>query len=362
MSIRTPKYRLHKGSGQALVQIDGRRIYLGKHGTDQSKQRYRQLVAEWLRNGATLTTQLILADGLTIVGLVAAYLTFAESYYVKDGTVTDEVHGIRSALRRLEEMYGGSRVSDFRPSHLKNVRRWMIEQGLSRKYINDSVNRIRRMFKWGVENELVSPEVLHSLQAISGLKKGRSGAKEVPPVQPVPLDVLNTTLGQMCEVVSALVRFQYMTGCRPGEARMLRPCDVESHGDVWEYRPASHKSEHHDRERRIFVGPRTQAVLAPWLKRDPSNYCFRPDESATRFRGECFRRDSYYRAVAQACDRAGVESWSPNQLRHSRATELRARYGLDAAQTVLGHSSADVTQVYAERDFDMARRIMLEFG
>jgi hypothetical protein len=35
---------------------------------------------------------------------------------------------------------------------------------------------------------------------------------------------------------------------------------------------------------------------------------------------------------------------------------------LDAAQTVLGHSSADVTQEYAERDFDLARRIMLDIG
>ena len=31
MTVRVPKYRLHKGSGQPLVEIDGRRIYLGKH-------------------------------------------------------------------------------------------------------------------------------------------------------------------------------------------------------------------------------------------------------------------------------------------------------------------------------------------
>ena len=42
MSVRVPKYRLHKGTGQALVQIDGRRIYLGKHGTERSRQKYRR--------------------------------------------------------------------------------------------------------------------------------------------------------------------------------------------------------------------------------------------------------------------------------------------------------------------------------
>ena len=44
MTIRIPKYRLHKTSGQALVQIRGKRIYLGKHGTPESRERYR---ASW---------------------------------------------------------------------------------------------------------------------------------------------------------------------------------------------------------------------------------------------------------------------------------------------------------------------------
>ena len=48
MSFRTPKYRLHRGSGQALVQVNGKRIYLGKYGTEESKERYRKIVAEWL--------------------------------------------------------------------------------------------------------------------------------------------------------------------------------------------------------------------------------------------------------------------------------------------------------------------------
>ncbi len=42
--------------------------------------------------------------------------------------------------------------------------------------------------------------------------------------------------------------------------------------------------------------------------------------------------------------------WSPNQLRHTAATEIRKRHGLEAAQVILGHSQLGVTQVYAERD------------
>jgi hypothetical protein len=48
MSFQVPKYRLHKGSGQALVQVGGRRVYLGKYGSARSKEKYRRLVAEAL--------------------------------------------------------------------------------------------------------------------------------------------------------------------------------------------------------------------------------------------------------------------------------------------------------------------------
>jgi hypothetical protein len=35
---------------------------------------------------------------------------------------------------------------------------------------------------------------------------------------------------------------------------------------------------------------------------------------------------------------------------------------LEAAQVVLGHSRADVTQVYAERDLTLAEKVALEVG
>ena len=79
-------------------------------------------------------------------------------------------------------------------------------------------------------------------------------------------------------------------------------------------------------------------------------------------RGDSYTTSSYRRAIVRACERAGIPRWTPNQLRHSRATELRRKYGLEAVQTVLGHAQADVTQVYAERDFELAKRIMREVG
>lgn len=55
-------------------------------------------------------------------------------------------------------------------------------------------------------------------------------------------------------------------------------------------------------------------------------------------------------------------AWAPNQLRHTRATNVRARYGLEASQVILGYASADVTQIYAERDEALARKVAKERG
>jgi len=90
--------------------------------------------------------------------------------------------------------------------------------------------------------------------------------------------------------------------------------------------------------------------------------------------GDCYTNDSYRRAIHRACDKAfparaelnAAESkewqsqnrWSPNQLRHTAATEIRRQFGLEADQVTLGHSNANVTQIYAERDLTKAAEIM----
>ena len=48
---RLPKYQPRKRSGHALVVLDGREIYLGKHGTPKSLERYNREIAQWLQQG-----------------------------------------------------------------------------------------------------------------------------------------------------------------------------------------------------------------------------------------------------------------------------------------------------------------------
>ena len=78
--------------------------------------------------------------------------------------------------------------------------------------------------------------------------------------------------------------------------------------------------------------------------------------------GQKYTTNTYAHAVKNACEAAGVEPWRPNQLRHTHATEVRRDFGLEAAQVALGHSSADVTQVYAERDEKLAATVAAKIG
>ncbi len=54
--------------------------------------------------------------------------------------------------------------------------------------------------------------------------------------------------------------------------------------------------------------------------------------------------------------------WVPNQLRHSRLTEIRKLFGLEASRVCGGHREIGVTQIYAEQDRDLARRVMAQVG
>ncbi len=71
---------------------------------------------------------------------------------------------------------------------------------------------------------------------------------------------------------------------------------------------------------------------------------------------------SYRRAVERGCLRAGVARWTPHRLRHNAATNIRKEFGLEAAQVILGHSHANITELYAELDEGKAIQAMLSMG
>lgn len=393
-TLRIPALVHHRPSGQGRVRFGGRDYYLGKYGEAETEERYRRLVAELLTTG-TVTVDRPAGTpggGISVAELLLAYLPHAERHYRKDGKPTSELHLVKDAMRLLRLHYGMTPAAEFGPLRLKAIREALIARGLRRKSINQRIGRVKRIFKWGVANELIPPSVHHGLSAVAGLSKGRTEAPESPPVLPVAEGVVKATLPHLNAQVRAMVEIQSLTGCRPGEVCLIRPGDLDRSDDVWSFVPGSHKTQHHDRGRVVYIGPKAQAVLSPWLEgRSPGAWCFSPAEAEATRRievhaarktplscgnrpgskrrgnpkwrpGERYTVASYRQAIERACKAAKVPKWNPNRLRHSRSTEIRKEYGLEAAQVVMGHARADVTQVYAERDAALARKVAAETG
>ncbi len=384
---RIPKYRRHKATGQAVVSLHGRDIYLGRYNTAASRLAYDRLIIEYLSGGHVNAD-----DGLTVTELIAQFWKHVKAYYQKNGQPTTEVREFKRILGIVRKFYGDLPAREFTPLKLKAVRQELMGKGLCRKSINKHISRIRNMFRWATEQELVPPDVLHGLRAVQGLRRGRTTAPDRPPVQPVEESLVTATLPHMPPIVADMVRFQLITGCRPMEVCLIRAMDIDRSGDVWIYRPESHKTEHHGRERVIPIGPTAQGIIAAYLDREPHEYLFSPRESERlrlldvhrkrrtpiscgnrpgtnrkrgllkRTPGEHYTTQTYARAIGRACTKANVEHWSPNRLRHTAATRIRQMYGIEGAQIVLGHARADVTQVYAERDLSKALDIARKTG
>ena len=244
----------------------------------------------------------------------------------------------------------------FRVRSLEAVRQLMIDNGVSRKVVNQRVGCIRRCFKWAEGKELAPAGTISHLMALTHLKPGRSEAKERDSVEPVEWERVKPTLFHLSEKLRAMVLFQWWTGARPGEVRVVRGEEIDRSGDVWLYRPGHHKTTHRGKQRIIPIGPKAQEILQPWMKDE--GYVFLPRSRRTPYDKQVFAR-----SIMRACLRAEVQPWSPNQLRHAAATRIEKEIGLEAARVVLGHSSAQVTEsVYVSRDLDEAVAAMRKLG
>jgi integrase len=385
-SKRVPTYCKHKPTGQAKVVLSGKTFYLGRHGTAASEQAYDRLIQEWLAAGRRLPSR----EALSVSALILAFLHHAERYYRKpDGRPTSETSNLKQAFRPLKELYGDTEANSFGPQELKTVRESMIIRGWLRKPINRNVERIRRMYRWGGEQGIVAAECYHRLLCVSGLKIGRSDAKEGEPVRPVPVAFIEAVKPLVWSPIRAMIDLQLLTAMRPGEACIVRGCDLETSGRVWIYRPQRHKTEHHGHTREIYLGPQAQEIIKPFLKPDLQAFLFSPAEArAEHFRelrvnrqtkvqpsqvcrkkkqpkklpGDFYTVASYRRAIARACAKAGVPSWHPHQLRHNAATNLRKQHGIELARIILGHSTAFTTEIYAEQDRAAAVEVIAKIG
>jgi hypothetical protein len=183
---RNPKYREHK-SHQARVTIGRKTFYLGKYGSPESTEAYNRIIALWRSQNCTLLES---KPKSSVSNVLLSYWWHAEQHYrTVDCKPTSELATIKTVLRIVRELYGCRAASKFGPLALKAVRERMIDRGWCRKTVNDNVQRVKQLFKWAAANELVPANVYHGLQAVAGLRRGRTRARESEPVRPVS-DVL----------------------------------------------------------------------------------------------------------------------------------------------------------------------------
>ncbi|MHC4999104.1 MAG: tyrosine-type recombinase/integrase [Planctomycetota bacterium] len=344
----------------------------------------------------------------TIPDLVRAYMAFAKEYYVDStGETTVEVGNIAYTMKVLLDCFPALAVDEFGPLRLKTVREAMIDKNWCRTQINRRVGVIRRMFKWAVSEQIVSPVILHGLQAVTALKRGRTRAKESKGVKPVDEKDVYAILPHTTPVVAAMIELQLLTGMRPTEMCLLRPCDLDRSEAVWHYYPEKHKNQYRNIERIVAIGPRGQELLTPYLLRAEDAYCFSPVEAEKQRRqkltaqrktplsygnrvgtnrkddlkrttGDQYDSKSYRRAVQYAiaaCNKARrakakaagvkpdiVPKWTPYQMRHTTATKVRKEMGYECAGATLGHTNMSATAIYAERNQGLADEAAKRFG
>jgi len=252
------------------------------------------------------------------------------------------------------------------------------------------VGKVKRMVKWGVAEELVPPSVFHGLLAVEGLRRGRSGAREHEPVRPVADADVDAVKSFVVRQVWAMIELQRLTGMRPGEVVQMRTRDVDRGGGVWIFVPPTHKTAVHGHERKVFLGPKAQAIVKEWLRADPDAFLFQPREAEEernasrraarkspmipsqrkrkpkaapkRAKRDGYDVASYRRAIVYGCERATITKWHPHQLRHNAATALRKEFGLDIAGVILDHKQLAVTELYAERDEARAAEVVRRIG
>jgi integrase len=381
---RVPKYCGPHQTGQAYsiwpagTAKAGRPRYHGLFGTPESRENYRRWLAE-LRLDATGTAGTAEVPLLTVAELWEKWLDWVDErkIYAKHGKETGTVDNFKAAMSWLQPLYASMLVIDFGPYHLAAVREKMADAQLARSTINGYLAKIKQVWRRAAAWGLISKENYVALEACEPLRRNEGG-RETDPVLSVDEKWIQAVTAWVTPPIRAMLDICCWSGCRIGEARIMRTCDIRDEdpiippslqGKCWVYRPSAWKSEHHHASRIVFLGPQAQAIVEPWLRpAEPEAFLFSPYEAMVmsnrkkalkhgKFEGR--RRPSKpvdrpysESAVGKAIDRVCIDHnlphWHPHQLRHLAATRLAAKYGLQITQVLLGHANITTTLKYVD--------------
>lgn len=237
-----PSYLPHTQTGRARAvwtdQTGRRRFQMlpGSYDSPESRTAFAALLLEQQSTPHRINEKA--CDKLTLAELLLAYFEHADRHYRDlDGIATSEIYEVKIVIRSLRELYASTPVTAFGPLCVKAARQKWVNEGRSRTECNRRVSLIKRIFKWAVSEELAPPSVYQAVASVSGLQKGRTTARETAPIGPVDDAVVEATIPFLNRHVRGLVELQRLTGCRPGEASVLKRRDIDTGGTVWLFRP-----------------------------------------------------------------------------------------------------------------------------
>jgi len=247
----TPSSLPHKQSGRArAVRTDQTgtrhfRMLAGAYDSPESRSAFARLQLEL--EGRPHSASTLESPRQSVNDILLAFLDHAERYYrTPDGQMTSEVGEVRWSIKPVREVYGYTRAAEFGPRALATVRQHMMGLGWCRSLINWRIDRVKRAFKWAAASEeLVPVTTYEALRTLTGLRTGRTKARESEPIKPVDPKHVKATLPFLTPHLRAMVELQRLTGMRPGEVCQLRLGEVDQSGEVWLHRPSQHKTAYH---------------------------------------------------------------------------------------------------------------------
>lgn len=336
-----PNRTVHRPSGQDRIVWNGTTHYLGKHGSPEAEAAYRRAIRAIMDVGEPFPEP----SKVTVRYLADRFMVHTKLSFKYGST---EPMAYQRAMNLLVEHHGDLPAEAMTPAKFTAMRNAWAERGASVRTVNKHHNQVLAAFRWGVTVELIPATVWHSLQSVQRLKPRRSPAKDPRVVGPVTWAEVSAIQCHVRPQVWVMIQVQWHTGMRSGEMLAMTPGQIED----GVYRPRKHKNAWRGHAREIPLGPKCRELLAEILG------AAGPDDPI--FPG--YSPQSYGRAIRRACEAAGVAHWHPHQIRHSFAGRVRKAFGLDAAQSALGHATARVTEIYAKNTSVLAKKVSDEIG
>lgn len=344
--------------------------WFGRVGSDEARAGYARFAAEWAAHHGPLPAR---GGAISVAALAGKFRQWAAGPegYRKNGEPTSEVYAFRSACNTLVTLYGSTPAAEFGPARLRAVRAKWLDAGLCRDTINGYVRRVIVVLAWGVARELVPAGVLAPLREVEPLTAGRTTASDPEPVTSVAPEVIEKTIPHLHAdagrrgMLERMVRLQWVSGLRPGELCAMRPEWIDRTAEPWCYDTRNaNKNLHREKPRKVWFGPRAREILGPLLAEAVAGHLLWRFPALREGKRTAITRLEYARWITKACERAGIEPWTPNQLRHRRATDVHEKYEDDTAvAAALGNTPEVARQVYVDSPADrVGKRIAEETG